>query len=308
MRIHAAAVVGFIVVCTPLVARGQAYLDDPGSLSVNAAYTYAPSGKLVGSLTDVPATDMFIHIWTPGIDYTTPITGLQLETELTLVAVKLGEDDFTHQPAPGPYDDGDLHFTPTDFKAGVRYQIKPIEPYLGLSFSVHGSVPTHDYPTTGYVAPGHHLKALYLGTSVARTFDPLLPDLFFHGEYTYAIRERVDFNDETSELGRNFSDISGGLGYFLPANFTIGAALFVHISHGGLDLDNINFVTEAQLQFHDQLLDEDFTLVGGDLTYTVNDRMDITGLFRLFAKDLFLDSQNTRNSNLYGLSVSYRVF
>jgi len=246
---------------------------------------------------------MFIHIWTPGIDYATPVNGLQVETELSLVAVKTGKNDFTHQPTPGPYDDGELHFTPTDLKAGLRYQIKPIERQLGLSFSVHGSVPTHDYPTNGFVAPGHHLKALYLGTAIARTFDPVLPDLFFHAEYTYVLRERLDIDESTKDVPRNYSDISGGLGYFLPANFTIGAGVFAHISHGGLDMDNINFITESQLQHHDQLLDEDFILAGGDLTYSVNDDIDLTAMFRLF-----VDGSNTRNANLYGLSASYRVF
>ncbi len=307
MRLHAAVVVGSMFVCVPLAAHGQAYVDEPNSLSANLGYTYAPSGKIVGELIDVPATDMFIHILTTGLDYTTPVDGLQVEAELALVGVKLGEDDFTHLPAPGEYDDGDLHFTPQDVKAGLRYQIKPIEPYLGLSFSVHGSMPTHEYPTSGYVAPGHHLKALYLGAAIARPFDPLLPDLFFHAEYTYALRERLDVDETTEELSRNFSDISGGLGYFLPWNLTIGADIFVHVSHGGLDLDNINFITDSQLNYHDQLLDEDFTLAGGSLTYTANDRLDITGSFRLFVRDVFVSSQNTRNANLYGLSVSYKI-
>lgn len=303
MRIHAATVVGLALLFTPLVARAQAYVDDPNSLSFNVGYTYAPSGIIKGSITDVPATDMFIHIWTPGVDYTTPVNGLQLETELSLVAVKLGKDDFTHQPAPGPWDDGELHFTPTDIKAGLRYQIKPIEQYIGLAFSVHGSVPTHDYPTNGFVAPGHHLKALYLGGAIARTFDPIIPNLFFHGEYTLVLRERLDIDETTKDVPRNYSDYSAGLGYFLPANFTIGADVFAHISHGGLDMDNINYVTDSQLMYHDQLLDEDFILAGGELTYSVNDRMDISALFRLF-----VDGSNTRNANLYGLSASYQVF
>ena len=305
MRYHAVIVAWALLLCAPEGAQAQAYLDEPNSLSVGLSYTYAPSGKIVaqsGGL-EVPGTDMFVHIFTPSAHYVTPVDGLAVEAELPMMAIKVGDDVFDHFPENGPYDDGELHFTPVDFRAGLRYQLKPIEEYLGLSFLLAGSVPARDYPTNGLSAPGQGLKSLYAGATVARTLDPLLPNLFFQAEYQHAWRERVDVDEDTEALNRNFSELSGSVGYFLPANFVLSVGANARFSHGGADFDTIILAPTSVQVHHDRLLDEDFVLVGGDLGYTVTESMDVGAMVRFFVY-----GENTRNQNLFALYASYRLF
>jgi hypothetical protein len=305
MRSLAAITFLTLLLCAPGTALAQAYLDPPNSLSVALGYTYGPSGKIVaetGGL-EVPATDMFVHLFTPSAQYVTPVDGLAVEAELGMMAIKIGSDDFDHFPTNGPYDDGNLHFTPTDFRAGLRYQLKAIEDVLGLSFVLAGSVPTRDYPTNGLSAPGHHLKALYVGAAIARTFDPLLPNMYFQADYQFALRERVKVDQATEDLNRNFSEASVLLGYFLPADFSIGAGANARFSHGGADFDTIIFQPES-IQFnHDRLLDEDFILAGGNLGYDVSETLELGASARFFVW-----GENTRNQNLFSLYASYKIF
>lgn len=305
MRLYAAISGLALLLCIPAGAHAQAYVDPPNSLSVGFAYTYAPSGKIIaetGGL-EVPATDMFIHVFIPSVQYVLPVEGLAFEAELPMMGVKLGSNDFDHFPVNGPYDDGNFHFTPLDLRAGFRYQIAPIADYLGVAFVLAGSVPTRDYPTQGLSAPGHHLKALYGGVSIGRTFDPLLPNLFFQIDYQYALRERVKIDQSTEDLSRDYSEANVLLGYFLPAGFSIAAGANSRFSHGGADFDTILFAPMSIQYYHDRLLDEDFILVGGNVGY------DVTESFALGAgARFFVWGENTRNQNLFSIYASYKLF
>lgn len=305
MRLHAVVLgCALPVVCAPLVARAQGYVGEENSLSVGLAYTYAPSGKLLAEPggTEVPGQKMFIHIFNPQLDYVTPVSGLAFESDLTLMAVKVGDDHFQHFPTNGPYDDGDLHFTAVDLKAGFRYQLKPIEEVLGLAFTLAGSVPTHDYPTNGLTAPGHGLKALYLGAAVERDFGPVLPNMFFQADYSYVIRERVDVDQYTEDINRNYHEGSALLGYLLPANFLIGVGGNVRFSVDGADFDTI-LLDPPSIQYnHDRLLDEDVVLVGGDLGYAISEKTQVG-----FQARFFVYGENTRNQNLFAFFASYQL-
>lgn len=304
MRLSAAILGLALLLLAPTAARAQAYIEEPNSLSVALAYTYAPSGKVVadGDL-EVPGVDTLSHTFIPSAQYVTPVPGLQVEAEVTLMAIKVGDDVFQHFPRNGPYDDGELHFTPVDARAGLRYQVKAIEEYFGLSFMVAGSIPTTDYPTYGLSAPGHHLKAAYAGLALARTLDPLLPNLYFQTQYEFALRERVDTDEDTKEIGRNLSDVAFQIGYFLPWDLSIGAGANLRFSHGGIDLKNIIFEPEGVQNEHDRLLNEDFVLVGGNIGYSATESLELG-----FQARFFVTGTNTRNQNLYALYAAYRLF
>jgi len=302
-----AALAGTILflLVSPRGAAAQSYLEAPNSLSVSLGYTYAPSGKLVaksGGL-EVPGTTMFVHIFTPRARYVTPIDGLAVEAELNMVALKVGDDDFQHFPVNGPYDDGSLHFTPTDFKGGLRYQIKAIEKYLGLSFFLGGTIPTHDYPTLGLAAPGHRLKALNAGVAVGRTLDPVLPNLFVQAEYEFALRERVDVDEDTKSFNRNFSEASATIGYFLPWGIDVGVDASSRFSHGGVTFNGILFEPPSVQYNHDRLLDEDFIVVGPSVGYEISDGVQVGALAHFFVY-----GENTRKQNIYSLYASYQIF
>jgi hypothetical protein len=311
MRIHAAILGSALLVSAPVSAFAQAYLGESNSLSSSVTYTFAPSGSIIVSSTgdDNPLDDrqpeatVFAHIIDLSAQYVTPIEGLAVSARLPLVGTQLRDGSFDHVPAPGEYDDGDLHFDFTDLRGGLRYQVKAIEQYVGLSFAVSGSVPVQDYPTSGFAFPDHHLKALYFGGSVARTLDPLLPNAFFQLEYEYVLREKVDIDPETEKFGRDLSDVAFSLGYFLPANLYAAAGLNGRMSHGGVGFNDLPFETPVVVDNHDRLLAEDFLLAGGDLGYSVTDSFGLGAAVRFFVW-----GKNTRNQNLFALSANYQFF
>ena len=299
------------LVCVPVSVNAQALVGESNSLSAQFGYTFAPSGKIISSSTDddspfdndVPNVPVFVHIVQLGAQYSTPLPGLAVEASIPLVGVQLGDGAFMHYPVRGAYDDGDLHWTLTDFRGGLRYQVKPIEEHLGLAFSAGGSIPVTDYPTQGFAYPDQHLKALHLGVAMARTFDPVLPNLYFDVGYEYSMRERVDISEETEEFNRDHSDVDFQLGYFLPANFSVAAAANLRLHHGGVDYADIIYYGVSVIENHDQLGNEDILLVGGDIGYDMSDDFAVALSARFFTW-----GKNTRNQNLFGLSAQYRFF
>lgn len=311
MRFHAATLGWTLLLCVPVTAHAQAYLDEANSLSANFSYSYSPSGKIIATTSGdddaiddfVPGVEVFAHTFTLAAQYVTPVDGLAVDAQLSMVGSKLGEGSFMHFPNPGPYDDGATHFTLTDFRGGLRYQVKAIQEILGLSFGVGTTIPVKDYPTYGFAYPSQHLKALHLGTAIGRTLDPVLPDLFFQLQYEYSLREKVTDSAETEKYGRNTSDLNFLLGYFLPAGFSIAAGADVRESHGGVSFAALVFEGQDVQAAHDRLLDEDIILVGGNLGFDLNDSISL-GLAARF----FVWGENTRNQNLFGANAEYRFF
>lgn len=296
-----------LALCTaaPEVAHGQAYVGEENTASMDLSYTYGPSGKILADEPFVvPKQIIHSHIVVLGADYVTPLPGLEVEAQLNLVGNKLGEETVgEHAPRPGPWDDKELHVTPTDARLGIRYQIKPIERIVGLSLAVAASAPTHDYPTSGLVAPAHGLKAVYLGGAIARTLDPILPRLFIAGNYEYAIREKVDVNEATEKFSRNYSDIAANMGYFVTDALQVSLGANWRVPHGGVSFIELLEEDPEVVEHHDQLLRESAFLVGGDVGYQLTDKFFIGAGVRFF-----VDGVNTRNQNLYGLSTSYQLF
>lgn len=303
MKLAAFVLGSSLLIVAPVAARAQAYVDEPNSLSARLGYTFAPSGTLEVEGAQVPNVLIIAHYVTLGADYVTPIEGLQVELELPMVVIKRGEGSFQHFPQPGEWDDGDTHYGFTDLKGGLRYQIKPIEKYLGLSIAAGGLYPTWDYPVVGFTAPSHHLWGIYGEVAVARTLDPLLSNLFVAGTFTYMKRQKVNFDADTEEFNRDYSEVAFALGYFLPAGFTVTAVAQMRETYGGITFDTLIEQPESVILHHDQLLDEDLWLAGGEVGYQVNDRIDLSASVRFF-----LSGVNTRSQNLFGLQAGYRFF
>lgn len=309
MRIRTAILGSALAICAPSSAMAQAYLGEPNELSAGVAYLFAPSGQIVSTTTGdgdafndyQPNAVVFAHQVNMSADYTTPVRGLAVDVTVPLLGVKVGEGSFEHFPRPGPYDDGDMHWTLTDFRGNLRYQIKAIEEYLGLSFLAGASIPMADYATSGFAVAGAHLKGFHMGGAIARTLDPLISRMFFQLEYEYVIREKVDVSPETEKFGRNYSDVAFSLGAFLPANFTIAAAANFRKSHGGASFSSLVLEPPVVQDAHDRLLSEDFLLVGGDVGYDVNEKLSLGAVTRFFVWGL-----NTRNQNIFGLSATYK--
>ena len=113
-----------------------AWVGDPNSLTTTLSYQYVPSTNIVLTPTrevlDRPTTN---HVVTLEAEYV-PIENLAIELFAPFAAVRY-DGKVPHTP-PGKWDDGKFHYTPEDFRFGVRYQILD-EPYLALSPYVAGT-------------------------------------------------------------------------------------------------------------------------------------------------------------------------
>ena len=81
-------------------------------------------------------------------------------------------------------DTGNYYATFQDFAFALRYNI--LDRGLTVTPLVAATIPSHHYRTVGESAPGLDRLALHTGVSVGRLLDPLLPNGYIHGRYSYA--------------------------------------------------------------------------------------------------------------------------
>ncbi|HWM86698.1 MAG TPA: hypothetical protein VNO33_12690 [Kofleriaceae bacterium] len=288
-------------------AGAQAWVDTPGSLAASLEYVFAPSTAIVNDPDEeFDNEDITAHTVSVGLEYT-PIEDLGLDLTVPMVATKYGGEG-TSFPPHGDYDDGDLHTTLQDLRLNARYQL--LHEIVAFAPHIGGSIPLSDYETIGFANAGRGLKQLHVGASIGRTLDPVLPNLFVHATYEFSLVERFDDTngDEaaaemTKDIGQNRSDVSFLLGYFfLDGDLSLDVGLNWRIHHGGIDFSELGAPGGPMYVYHDPLLNEEFMLVGGDVTYNITDRISVNGTTRFF-----LRGYNTRDANLFGLGLSFAI-
>lgn len=299
---------GFLVflaaaVLLPDHAHAQAWVDEPGSLGVGLDYTFSPSNDIVEtdgmSFKDLP---IVAHGITLSAEYT-PIENLAISAQLPLLMVKYDGPNSMSFPPHGRYDDGDLHTTLTDFRAGVRYSVLQ-EPYLVVTPHVAFSIPVADYETVGFATAGRHLKQLHVGASVARTFSPSLPMAYFHASFEFTFAERYDKTRVTEVFGQNRSDSSLLLGYFFldgKLNVSVGGNL--RLAHrNGVDFTALPMLPPDAFTYHDPLLREQFLLLGAGVGYALTDTISASVQARIYTW-----GTNTRDANVFGLGLTWGI-
>jgi hypothetical protein len=301
MRSVALIVLAAVGVWSPATASAQAWVGEQNSATVGLSYVYGTSDRLV--VHELDDSDAFIkhHAIDLEVEYVTPVEGLALTASLLSIATRWDETSDPHPPALGEWDDGEYHFTVTDFTPAVRYQFLS-EP-LAASVSLGGVIPTHDYVVFGANARGRGLKALSAGLAVGRTLDPVVPELYIHLEYQYFLVESVQTDDPmTEEYNLDRSEYSAQIGYGFLDKFDVNLALDGRKMHGGFDFTEFADVSDTVRENHDQLLREDIVLLGGGLSYDVTDKFSIGGAVRFF-----LSGRNTRDVTMFGLSAQYLI-
>jgi hypothetical protein len=280
-------------------------VGEPGSIETSLGYTLNLATEVIAT-EDIsqPFTKVDSHAFQLSGTYTTPVKGLAVDASLLLVGVHWDDTTLPHFPEPGPLDDGDYHFTFTDARAGLRYQL-PIPPeWFTTSVWVAGSIPTHDYVTSGLAVPGRGLKQAHFGISAVRSLTPVLPRAYIGGSYEFSFVEKVVTMDPaTAEFGnRNRSDFSAQLGYFVLDKLIVNVASDARQTHGGFEFINTPLVSEAVQENHDRLLNEDILFVGGGLSYLVNAKFNLS-----FASRFYVAGRNTLRQNLFAVLGSYTL-
>ncbi len=288
--------------CVALVAAGrdaraQAWVDAKGTLEFGLDYNLGISDKVVVDKgPDAPNAGATTHEFTLAGEYV-PIPHLAVDVALPLVLIKYTGDKTAYpHPGGGSYDDGNIHTTLTDLRAGVRYQL--LEDPLALSPHIAVSIPVANYETVGNAVAGRHLKALHLGLAVGRV---LGESTYVQALYEFSIVEKYDRTMDTSQFGQNRSDFTAAIGHkFLDQRLDLHVDVNGRVTHGGLNFSQFGSLPMDDQLYHDPILAESMLLVGGGVGYALTNDLGITAGARLF-----VTGSNTQNASVYVFGVTW---
>jgi hypothetical protein len=275
-------------------AAQGAWVEGQGSLTLGLNYNYAQSDKVIGDSTQFPDAGVRTQEAMARVEYV-PISHLAVDAQLPFQAIQyVGSKTLYPHPGGGKYDDGSNHYTLTDFRADVRYQL--LEDPIAFTPVVGFSIPVADYETVGNAVAGRHLDQLHMGAAVGRVFN----DFYVHAVYTFSLVQRCDYTAATKRFGENHSDWSLRIGYrLLNDKLDVNVEADGRITHGGLDFeDRMN--TQAELLYHDAYLHENILLVGPGLGYQFTDTLAVDLVARFFVTGL-----NAQNANVFGLGLTW---
>jgi hypothetical protein len=279
-------------------ARAQAWMGDKGGLEVGLDYNLGISNKVVGdgSFQFTDAGTM-THQLTLSGEYV-PVQHLAVSVGLPFVALKyIGNKTAYPHAGGGSYDDGDLHATLTDLRAGVRYQV--LEEPVAITPHVAFSIPVADYETVGNTVAGRHLKALHLGLGVGHVFGAAT---YVHLLYEFSLVEKYDRTAVTEQYGQNHSDLSFTVGHkLLDQKLDLHADFNMRLTHGGVNFSELNFTTpDDRTLYHDAILKEDIFLVGGGVGYQLTNALGVS-----LGARFFVAGQNTQNASVIALGLAW---
>lgn len=281
-------------------ARAQAWVAEKGSLDLDLDYNLGLSNKVVGDKgITFPKAGTTTHQLTLGAEYV-PIPRLAVSVGLPLALLKYTGDKMAYaHPGGGSYDDGSVHGTLTDLRAGVRYQV--LEEPIALAPHLAFSIPVADYETVGNTVAGRHLKALHLGLGIGRVIGAAT---YVHLLYEFSLVEKYDRTPETAQYGQNRSDLSFTVGHkLLEQRLDLHVDANLHVSHGGVnfsELDLAAMTLAPDALYHDAILAEDVLLVGGGVGYQLTNTLGLSLGARIFAT-----GKNTQNASVFALGLAW---
>lgn len=212
---------------------------------------------------------------------------LALDSDLAYIASK-----YIGQAPHGPPDNGSYHPTFQDARIGLRYNLLKnplvLTPFIGVV------VPTHDYDPRGHSAVGRGLHEFQVGVNAGRQLGPVLPDVYVHARYSYAIVERV------SGLNLNRSNADWEVGYFATESFAFRFLAGWQRTHGGFDLPE-DVHSPGDFDIHDRVARANYLRLGGGVTFSVSRSFDIHTAYVTT-----VSGRNTHAARGLAIGVSWR--
>jgi hypothetical protein len=178
---------------------------------------------------------------------------------------------------PNPVDDGTWHSTAQDVRVDLRYNVTRNFLNAGVVVTPFvGSVtPSHDYTDFAHAGFGRDLNEVQLGASVAKLFEQGVPGLLLQGSYSYGVVEQV------VDVSHNRSLASLEAAYFATPSLRLLALASGQVTHGGIDFYGSAIsrvlLTTDQFIHHDQIVRENILTLGGGLSYSLNESLDLFG-------------------------------
>ncbi|HEX8109799.1 MAG TPA: hypothetical protein VF516_18840 [Kofleriaceae bacterium] len=279
-------------------ARAQAWVEDKGTLELNLGYNLGISDKvIVDKGSDFADAGVTTHEITLAAEYV-PLEHLAVGVGLPMALLEYTgvKSAASAHPGGGRYDDGSLHATLTDLRAGARYQL--LEDPLALAPHIAVSIPVASYETVGNAVAGRHLKALHLGLAVGRVFGE---STYVHALYEFSIVEKYDRTMETAQFGQNRSDFTFTVGHkLLDQRLDLHVDVNGRVTHGGMNFSEFTMLPMNDQLYHDPILAETILLVGGGVGYQLTNALGINAGARLF-----VTGSNTQNANVYVFGITW---
>lgn len=270
ISIRALTASGAVVLClavTPPVAHAQAWLPAKGSSSYAFDYTSVLNKKhytSTGGEVDVGHTSS--ETLSIGVSYS-PSDRVQISAALPYANTRyIGPGGGGHHT---PQDNGNWHGTFTDLQLSVHYQLADgplaFAPYIGLV------IPTNNYEFFGHSAPGRRLDEYWVGFYTAASLNDWLPRTYVQLRGNYAFVEKVQ------DIAHDRSNASLEIGHFLNDAWSLRALVTRVWTHGGIDVPVP--VTSPLFPNHDRLAAEEMLNVGAGVSWSLNERMNLYGLY-----------------------------
>lgn len=301
LKLSAIAVFACATVLASRTAHAQAWVGYRNNLNLSLTYSYVTSNDVVadsngtGELKNQPIIN---HSAVIGVEYD-PLDRWAVNAQLALIADQWNGTMGAH----GNWDDGSLHFASQDARIGTRYMA--LTAPFALTPDIAVSFPTSNYVDSGFAGGGRHIDMLHLGLSAGKLFYSGIPGLFLEGKYEFSLGTGVKTSDpKTAQVNQNRSDVNLVAGYYITPAFEVHLASDMRWTHGGVDFTKFGTgaYTAAEMKYHDRLLHESFILFGGGLSYYVTNSLQLGAMVRFF-----MTGYNTRDSNVFGLSLNYQV-
>lgn len=289
-----------VTVAAAADAHAQAWVEQKGVLGIGTTFQFDRANAIIegdGEI-EIGGDTSTVQTLLLSASYA-PIEKLGLSINVPFLFSRYTGEGALFFPH-GEWDDGATHAAVQDLRFNARYQILDsplvLTPNLGFSF------PLMDYPTQGFIAPGRGVAKAYVGLSVARTLAPILPRLFFHANYEFALAQKVSENPDTEEFSQNHSQFGVQAGYFITDKLSATLSFDGFLYHDGIELVEYFNHPPGVRDFHDSVLKEEVFLAGANVGYVLSDSLSATAYTRLF---LFGD--NTRKARIFGISLSYDI-
>jgi hypothetical protein len=197
---------------------------------------------------------------------TSRYTGSLDEPILVFIRDKYEEYRRTNPAAGASVDTGDYYGTLQDFGFTLRYNL--LERGLTVTPVISMIVPSHDYRTIGEASAGQNLLALQTGVNVGRLLDPVAPNAYVHGRYTYS------FVQSYRDIPLDRSTAEFEVGYAIAPTVVVRALANWMRTHGGIPFDEALKDLSLFLE-HDRLLSSRHWHVGAGATVTLTDAFDL---------------------------------
>lgn len=168
-----------------------------------------------------------------------------------------------------PIDDGSWHDTITDLQLSVHYQLvdgpNAFAPYVGVI------IPTNTYVTFGHSAPGRGLEEYWLGFYAASSLNEWIPRTYVQLRGNYA------FVEEIAGVSHDRINATLEIGYFLNPDWSARLIASEQWTQGGVQIPVP--LTDPLFPYHDRLAEDEFLNVGGGVSWLINEKVSVYGLY-----------------------------